>query len=132
MQNGGWTGRWQGFEGNPLWQGDNKKKSNASSILDGLKNLNQKFNIVHPNYTTFTDTTKISIEREKYLESLKTLRKNMNAKNTLIISVVGESPYAEMVGDVNIPYCQNHSVFAGDGCIWWPSTYSPPIQPKTL
>ncbi len=89
MQSGGWTARWQGFEGNPIWKGDNKKNSNASSILDGLKNLNQKINFVYPNYTTFTDTTKISLEREKYLESLRTLRKNMTAKNTLIISVVG-------------------------------------------
>jgi len=56
----------------------------------------------------------------------------MNSKNTLILSVVGESPYAEMVGDINIPYCQNHSMYQGDGCIWWPSTYSPPIQSKTL
>jgi beta-glucosidase len=56
----------------------------------------------------------------------------MTSKNTLILSVVGESPYAEMVGDVNIPYCQNQSVFGGDGCIWWPSTYSPDIQPHTL
>ena len=56
----------------------------------------------------------------------------MNAKNTLIISVVGESPYAEMVGDVNIPYCQNQSIFAGDGCLWWQNSYSPNLQPKTL
>lgn len=132
MQSGGWTGRWQGFEGNPLWQGDNKKNSNASSILDGLKNMNQKFNLIHPQYTTFTDTTKIALEREKYLESLKTLRKNMNSKNTLILSVVGESPYAEMVGDINIPYCQNHSMYQGDGCIWWPSTYSPSTQGNSL
>lgn len=67
MQNGGWTGRWQGFEGNTLWQGENKKQANASSILDSLKNLNQKFNLVYPNYTTFTETTKIALEREKYL-----------------------------------------------------------------
>jgi beta-glucosidase len=42
MQNGGWTLRWQGFEGNSQWQGDNRKSSNASSILDGLNNLGQK------------------------------------------------------------------------------------------
>jgi beta-glucosidase len=42
MQNGGWTLRWQGFEGNSQWQGDNKKNSNASSILDALVSLNQK------------------------------------------------------------------------------------------
>lgn len=67
MQAGGWSSRWQGFEGNPIWSGDNKKNSNASSIVDGLKGLNQKFNMVYPNYTTFTDTTEIAIEREKYL-----------------------------------------------------------------
>lgn len=93
--------------------------------------MNQKFNLVHPEYTTFTDTTKIAIEREKYLESLKTLRKNMNAKNTLILSVVGESPYAEMAGDVNIPYCQNRLLYP-QGCIWWPGTYSPTTQPNDL
>lgn len=89
MQSGGWTGRWQGFEGNSFWQGENKKTSNASSILDGLRNLNQKFNLVRPNYTTFTDPIQIFMERTKYLEDLKALRKNMNAKNTLILSVVG-------------------------------------------
>ncbi len=35
----------------------------------------------------------------------------MNAKNTLILSVVGESPYAEFTGDVNIPYCQNSTEY---------------------
>jgi hypothetical protein len=42
MLNGGWTLRWQGFEGNSQWMGDNKKNSNASSILDGLQNLKEK------------------------------------------------------------------------------------------
>ena len=42
MQNGGWTLRWQGFEGNSLWEGENRKSSNASSILDGLNHLGQK------------------------------------------------------------------------------------------
>jgi len=42
MLNGGWTLRWQGFEGNSQWQGDNKKISNASSVLDGLLNLKEK------------------------------------------------------------------------------------------
>jgi hypothetical protein len=42
MQSGGWSARWQGFEGNSIWSGDNKKNTNASSILDGLKNLNKK------------------------------------------------------------------------------------------
>jgi hypothetical protein len=132
MQSGGWTGRWQGFEGNSLWKDENKITSNASSILEGLKNLNPKFNLIHPNYTTFTETVKITIERIKYLDDLKVLRKNMNAKNTLILSVVGESPYAEMIGDVNIPYCQNKKDYNGDGCMWWPGPYSPHYQPNSL
>jgi len=56
----------------------------------------------------------------------------MTSKNTLIISVVGESPYAEMVGDINNPYCQNKTFFGKAGCIWWASTYSPPMQSNTL
>ena len=45
MQNGGWTLRWQGFEGNSQWQGDNKVNSKATSILDALQNLNQKVSL---------------------------------------------------------------------------------------
>ena len=30
----------------------------------------------------------------------------MTARNTLIIGVFGEVPYAESEGDVNIPYCK--------------------------
>ena len=63
MQSGGWSLRWQGFEGNSQWEGDNKQKANASSILDALVNLNQKFNLVYPNYTTFTEVERIDAER---------------------------------------------------------------------
>lgn len=42
----------------------------------------------------------------------------MNAKNTVIISVVGESPYAEFSGDVGIPACVNASILASDGCLY--------------
>ena len=42
MQSGGWSLRWQGFMGNGLWRGENKVKSNASSVLDALNGLNQK------------------------------------------------------------------------------------------
>jgi beta-glucosidase len=45
MQSGGWSVRWQGFEGNDFWTGNNKVSSNASSILDGLKNLQSKNNV---------------------------------------------------------------------------------------
>lgn len=39
MQCGGWTVRWQGYQGNEFWSGDNKVSSNASSILDALLEL---------------------------------------------------------------------------------------------
>lgn len=42
----------------------------------------------------------------------------MNSKNTLILSVVGESPYAEFNGDVGIPYCMNETVLPKDGCMY--------------
>lgn len=38
MQCGGWSIRWQGFEGNDMWSG-NGKSANASSILNALGNL---------------------------------------------------------------------------------------------
>ncbi len=46
MQNGGWTVRWQGFEGNDFWKDKNKQSSNASSVLDALKTLQAKNNVI--------------------------------------------------------------------------------------
>ena len=37
VQNGGWSLRWQGFEGNQFWSGEYKESSHATSILDALK-----------------------------------------------------------------------------------------------
>lgn len=55
MQCGGWSLRWQGFEGNDLWSG-NGKAANASSILNALGNLTgSKFQMLYPNYTTFQE-----------------------------------------------------------------------------
>ncbi len=42
----------------------------------------------------------------------------MNSKNTIILAVMGESPYAEYSGDVGIPYCVNASILSGDGCLY--------------
>lgn len=60
----------------------------------------------------------MDIERTSYLNELKTLRKNMTAKNTLILGVVGETTYAEFKGDVGVPYCVNQSVLGGVGCLY--------------
>lgn len=46
MQAGGWSVRWQGFEGNDFWTDLNKNTSNATSLLDALKSL-QKVNNVN-------------------------------------------------------------------------------------
>jgi beta-glucosidase len=46
MQCGGWSVRWQGFDGNTQWKDNNKKLSNASSIVDALQGLKKKVNIL--------------------------------------------------------------------------------------
>ena len=50
MQCGGWSVRWQGVMGNEYWTGQNKVKTNASSILDALKSIQKQneFEILYP------------------------------------------------------------------------------------
>ena len=72
---------------------------------------------MYPNYTTFEEQTRVDIEREQFLNELKTLKKSMHANNTIIVGVLGESPYAETSGDVGIPYCKNGPL-SGDGCLY--------------
>jgi len=91
MQCGGWTVRWQGVEGNLYWTGDLKTKSNASSILDALKNVQKtnNFEIIFPNYSSLTNEITIDQERTKFINDLKVKRKDMNSRNTLIIGTFG-------------------------------------------
>lgn len=55
----------------------------------------------------------------------------MTSRNTLIIGAFGQFPYAESVGDVNIPYCKLED---NPACHYDPSenTYAPGEQLKTL
>lgn len=55
----------------------------------------------------------------------------MNSRNTIIIGTFGEIPYAESVGDINIPYCQTEE---RAGCLYNPGTnaYAPGGQSKSL
>jgi hypothetical protein len=55
----------------------------------------------------------------------------MTSRNTIIIGVFGEFPYAESVGDVNIPYCK---IAENPACLYNPSenVYAPGEQLKTL
>ena len=57
----------------------------------------------------------------------------MHANNTVIIGVLGESPYAETSGDVGIPYCKT-TVLSGDGCLYNPdlNPYLPQNQRTSL
>lgn len=93
MQCGGWSLRWQGFNGNDLWSGQNKVSSNASSILDAFTNFKNsagaKFTMLSPNYSSTTNEVTIANDRNSYINNLKTLAKNMNSRNTLIVGVVG-------------------------------------------
>lgn len=108
MQCGGWSVKWQGIEGNDFWTGDLKTKSNASSILDALKLLQKvnNFELIFPNYTNINSEIAIEQDRSKFLSDLKNRRKDFNSRNTLVIGTFGEYPYAETVGDVNVPYCK--------------------------
>lgn len=65
MQSGGWSVRWQGFRGNDYWSDENKKSSNASSILDAVKTIQgtNNFNLLYPNYTSLTNEVTIENER---------------------------------------------------------------------
>lgn len=42
---------------------------------------------------------------------------DMNAENTVIVGVLGESPYAEFMGDVNNKFCYGTSDWV-EGCIY--------------
>lgn len=59
MQCGGWSLRWQGFNGNDLWSGQNKVSSNASSIFDAFTSFKNsasaKFTMLYPNYSSTTN-----------------------------------------------------------------------------
>jgi beta-glucosidase len=46
MQCGGWTVRWQGYQGNEFWNGDNKASSNATSLLDALQLVQKSAKVI--------------------------------------------------------------------------------------
>ncbi len=61
MQNGGWSIRWQGFEGNHYWSDQYKQMSRASSILDGLYEfLDENVSILKPDYGDMNDLNNIN------------------------------------------------------------------------
>lgn len=77
---GGWNINWQGHEGNQYHTDDN-----ASSILTGIKR------IAPPGTELVRD-----LDEMKQLGSSK-----YTAKNTVVIALINEPPYAEFMGDVD-------------------------------
>lgn len=129
-QCGGWTTSWQGIEGNDFWQGKNKKTAGAISLLEGLKSIAPHITWVYPHYRP---TTSIEDTRQKFLQDLKTRYTDMNAKNTVIIGTLAELPYAEFMGDVASPYCQDNKNYQ-QGCLYNQhlNPYLPLQQPRSL
>lgn len=71
MQCGGWTVRWQGFEGNDFWKDSNKQSSNASSILDALKTIQAKNNVKYLLFSSLLYIQIILLLLMKFKYSLK-------------------------------------------------------------
>jgi len=119
-QNGGWTIRWQGYEGNKFWQGANKASSRATSLLDGLNGAvggsGSAAQILFPQYTSSTDLDEIDSARAQFLLFLSEL--DLSADDTVIIGVLSEPPYAEFMGDINNPACKNNIDDFQNGCLY--------------
>lgn len=119
-QNGGWTLRWQGFNGNQFWQGANKQTSHASSILEGVSVITAPYqtNLLYTHYQNPLDMKKVQADREQFLAQLKNDLPSMSSANTLIIATLAEVPYAEFMGDINASYCQNNPSDVSKGCLY--------------
>lgn len=131
-QNGGWSVLWQGINGNQYWQGKNKITSHASSLLDGVTHL---VNSVTPKaQLLYPEATWDICEREAFLQNLQTQYPEMTSENTVIIAALAEPPYAEFMGDINVPYCRNNPTDSSNGCLYnlHSNIYLPDQQKGTL
>jgi len=92
--------------GNDFWQGQNKVTSGAMTILDSiLARTNASTTTLYYNtYSDSTNQTEIENIRQEQLTNITDLT-DMDANNTIIIGVVSEVPYAEVMGDRNNPFC---------------------------
>ena len=83
IQNGGWTINWQGQKGNQYFIGADQRSSGAITLEQAIKQS-------LPSETHYY-----------YVNTIKdTLPKVLDARNSIIISVVAEPPYAEYMGDI--------------------------------
>lgn len=113
IQTGGWTVSWQGIEGNDFWLGKYKISSGASSVLDGLKKLAPQATLI----TTLQELAQFP---------------QVNAKNSVIVGVLAEPPYAEFMGDVACPFCFNSTTNVGCLYNYHLNPYLPLQQRSTL
>ncbi|CAD8172306.1 unnamed protein product [Paramecium pentaurelia] len=114
-QNGGWTIRWQGYNGNDYWSGDLKNKSKASSILDAIKKRFQDTQIYYSKYSDPTNLDAILEDRNNFRNLLIANQDQFSQANTIVIHVLAENPYAEYMGDINCKYCQTKDK---KGCLY--------------
>jgi beta-glucosidase len=84
-------------------------------ITESIKGTN--IQILRVPYTTSTDWDDIGNKRVAFINSLKAGYADMTAANTVIIGAIGESPYAEFMGDVGTVYCRGHTEYV-EGCIY--------------
>ena len=129
VQNGGWSLRWQGFEGNQWWSGDYKTQTHASSILDAFKTRFNEATLLYPTYDNAESQESVEKGHTDFITKLQGLKDQMTAANTVVMGVLAESPYAEMMGDIANPMCKG-----GEGCMYWGggNPYMPDAQRQTL
>ncbi|MEE4248743.1 MAG: hypothetical protein V2I33_25475 [Kangiellaceae bacterium] len=125
-QSGGWTLAWQGYEGNEFWLDENKITSGAETILDAVTKRvdGDQTTLLYNVYTNTTDAKKVAAARKTLLDKIDGIN-DMTAENTLIIGVVSENPYAEWMGDVNNPFCQDFDAYNENGCMYLGSWLNP-------
>ncbi|CAD8093286.1 unnamed protein product [Paramecium sonneborni] len=130
-QNGGWTIRWQGYNGNDYWENDLKVSSKATSILDAIKSRFNSANIYYVKYSDPQNLLLINEQRNNFRNYIINNQDQFNRENTLIINTLAENPYAEFMGDIDCEYCKNQDKY---GCIYnnWINQYLPDEQPTSL
>jgi beta-glucosidase len=84
IQNGGWTVNWQGQKGDEYFTGADKISSGATTLEEGIKHAlkNRAVNYYYVN------------------KQSDALPAHINSKNTVVIALVAEVPYAEFMGDI--------------------------------
>lgn len=130
-QNGGWSLRWQGYEGNEYWLGTHQKMTHASSIVGGISQIvaPYKTQVLYTHYTEPTiNMDAVKVQRAQFMAQLKQLLPKMTPHNTVIIASLAEPPYAEFMGDINVPYCANETSSITKGCLY--NMHQNPYLPK--